>query len=69
MLCPTVHRPGVTLQTPDTDRYGYTEGALRAKFTGALGGRAAEEVVFGDVTMGAENDLEHLTRVARMMVG
>jgi cell division protease FtsH len=60
---------GVTLQTPQADRYGYTESALRARIIGALGGRAAEEVVFGDVTTGAENDLEVLTRIARMMVG
>ena len=60
---------GVTLQTPEADRYGYTESALRARIIGALGGRAAEEVVFGDVTTGAENDLENLTRTARMMVG
>ena len=51
---------GVTLQTPEADRYGYTESALRARIIGALGGRAAEEVVFGDVTTGAENDLENL---------
>ena len=60
---------GVTLQTPQADRYGYTESALRARIIGALGGRAAEELVFGDVTTGAENDLEVLTRLARMMVG
>jgi cell division protease FtsH len=60
---------GVTLQTPEADRYGYTESSLRARIIGALGGRAAEEVVFGDVTTGAENDLENLTRTARMMVG
>ena len=60
---------GVTLQTPQADRYGYTESALRARIIGALGGRAAEELVFGDVTTGAENDLEVLTRIARMMVG
>jgi cell division protease FtsH len=60
---------GVTLQTPEADRYGYTESALRARIIGALGGRAAEEVVFGDVSTGAENDLENLTRTARMMVG
>jgi cell division protease FtsH len=60
---------GVTLQSPETDRYGYGAAYLRGRITGALGGRAAEELVFGDVTTGAESDLEQVTRVARQMVG
>jgi len=60
---------GVTFQSPDEDRYGYSESYLRGRIAGALGGRAAEEIVYGEVTTGAESDLEQATRVARQMVG
>jgi cell division protease FtsH len=60
---------GVTLATPETDRYGYEATYLRGKIIGALGGMAAEKIVFGVVTTGAENDLEQVTRIARAMVG
>jgi cell division protease FtsH len=60
---------GVTFQSPETDRYGYGADYLRGRIIGALGGRAAEDIVYGDVTTGAESDLEQVTRVARMMVG
>ena len=60
---------GVTFQSPDEDRYGYSASFLRGRIAGALGGRAAEEVVFGDLTTGAESDLEQATAVARQMVG
>ena len=60
---------GVTLQSPQDDRYGYSATYLRGRIIGALGGRAAEEVVFGDMTTGAESDLEQCTRIARSMVG
>ena len=60
---------GVTFQSPDADRYGYGATYLRGRIVGALGGRAAEEVVFGDVTTGAETDLEQVTSIARQMVG
>ncbi|MGH2997529.1 MAG: ATP-dependent zinc metalloprotease FtsH, partial [Gaiellaceae bacterium] len=46
---------GVTFQSPETDRYGYSAGYLRGRIVGALGGRAAEEIVFSDVTTGAES--------------
>ena len=59
---------GVTLATPDDDRVNYTEHELRAKLRVALGGRAAEELVFGDVTTGAESDIQQVTRIARGMV-
>jgi cell division protease FtsH len=59
---------GVTLSTPDADKYAYTEEYLRGRIIGALGGMAAEEVVFGVVTTGAENDLEQVTGIARGMV-
>src|SRR6185295_13061993 len=60
---------GVTVQSPETDRYGYGAVYLRGRIIGALGGRAAEEIVYGDVTTGAESDLEQVTRIARQMVG
>jgi cell division protease FtsH len=60
---------GVTLATPETDRYGYEATYLRGKIIGTLGGMAAEKTVFGVVTTGAENDLEQVTRIARAMVG
>ena len=59
---------GVTLSTPDADRYAYTEEYLRGRIIGALGGMAAEHVVFDVVTTGAENDLEQVTNIARGMV-
>jgi cell division protease FtsH len=60
---------GVTFQSPDADRYGYGAEYLRGRITGALGGRAAEEIVYGDITTGAESDLEQVTAIARRMVG
>jgi cell division protease FtsH len=60
---------GVTFQSPDIERYGYDMAYLRGRITGALGGRAAEELVYGDITTGAESDLEQVTRIARQMVG
>jgi cell division protease FtsH len=59
---------GVTLQSGEGDRYGYTAGELRGRIVGALGGRASEELVYGEVTTGAEKDLERVTRLARQMV-
>jgi cell division protease FtsH len=60
---------GVTFQSPSTDRYGYSAKYLRGRIIGALGGRAAEEVVFGDMTTGAESDLDQVSNIARQMVG
>ncbi|MFE3495513.1 ATP-dependent zinc metalloprotease FtsH [Streptomyces sp. NPDC059175] len=60
---------GVTLSTPEADRYAYTESYLRGRITGALGGMAAEHVVFGVVTTGSESDLEQATALVRGMVG
>jgi len=59
---------GVTLQTPETDRYGYSAEDLRGRIVGALGGRAAEQLVFCQLTTGAQEDLETATRLARQMV-
>jgi cell division protease FtsH len=60
---------GVTLSTPEQDRYGYDADYLRGRIIGALGGRAAEALVFGVTSTGAENDLETATEIARQMVG
>jgi cell division protease FtsH len=60
---------GVTFAAPDADRFNYSERELRAKIMVALGGRAAEEVVYGDLTTGAESDIQQLTQIARQMVG
>ena len=59
---------GVTLSTPETDRYGYSRDELVARIKVSLGGRAAEQVVYGDTTTGAESDIQNLTRIARGMV-
>ena len=59
---------GVTYQRPQTDRYNYPEAYLRARIVGMLGGRAAEEIVYGTRTTGAENDIEQATELARNMV-
>ena len=59
---------GVTLQSPVDDRFNYGEDYLRARMIGALGGRAAERLVYGVVTTGAENDLQQVTRIAHEMV-
>ncbi|MGC0385358.1 ATP-dependent zinc metalloprotease FtsH [Streptomyces sp. SAI-129] len=59
---------GVTLSTPDADKYAYTEEYLRGRIIGALGGMAAEHVVYGMITTGSESDLEQVTNIARGMV-
>ena len=59
---------GVTLSTPDDDRFNLSEDELRAKLRVSLGGRVAEELVFGDITTGAESDIQHVTQIARGMV-
>ncbi|MBV9945150.1 MAG: ATP-dependent zinc metalloprotease FtsH [Solirubrobacterales bacterium] len=60
---------GVTLSTPDADRVSYSREELEAKIKVSLGGRTAEEVVYGKITTGAESDLQQLTQIARQMVG
>jgi len=59
---------GVTLSTPEADRYGYEREELLGKIKVALGGRAAEKVVYGQMTTGAESDIQQLTQLARGMV-
>ena len=60
---------GVTFSAPDADRFNFDERHLLAQIKVALGGRVAEETVFGDLTTGAESDIQQLTRIARSMVG
>ncbi|WP_218138154.1 ATP-dependent zinc metalloprotease FtsH [Thermoleophilum album] len=60
---------GITFAAPEDDRFNYTRKELLAKIAVTLGGRAAEEVVFGDVSTGAEQDIEQVTELARRMVG
>jgi cell division protease FtsH len=59
---------GVTMYTPLDDRYNYSKDYLLTQIVTALGGRAAEQVVFGRITTGAENDLQRVTTIARQMV-
>jgi cell division protease FtsH len=60
---------GVTFSAPDNDRFNFDQHYLMAQIKVALGGRSAEEIVFGDITTGAESDIQHLTLIARHMVG
>ncbi len=60
---------GVTLSTPEGDRYSYSRDDLVAKIKVSLGGRAAEKVVFDEITTGPESDIQNLTKIARGMVG
>jgi cell division protease FtsH len=59
---------GATVQSPVDDRFSYAEDYLRGRITGALGGRAAEQLVYGVITTGAESDLRQVTAIARQMV-
>jgi cell division protease FtsH len=59
---------GVTIQSPIDDRFNYGEDYLRARITGALGGRAAEQLVYSAVSTGAANDLQQVTQIAHEMV-
>src|SRR5262249_52537283 len=60
---------GVTFSAPETDRFNYSEPEALAKIKVSLGGRAAEEVVFEEISTGAESDIAQLTEIARQMVG
>ena len=59
---------GITVQAPSEDRYLLRRSEIVAKMIGAMGGRAAEEVIFGDITTGASQDFEYVTSLARRMV-
>jgi cell division protease FtsH len=60
---------GVTFSAPDADRFNYLEPEIVAKIKVALGGRVAEELVFDEISTGAESDIQQLTALARQMVG
>jgi len=60
---------GVTFAAPESDRFNYRKPEVEAKIKVALGGRAAEEVVYGEPSTGAESDIQQLTEIARQMVG
>lgn len=59
---------GATMQLPEKDRYTQSQTKLRGMLSSLMGGRAAEELVFDDITTGASNDLKEATRLARLMV-
>jgi len=59
---------GSTMQLPEKDRYTESRKKLRTMLNGIMGGRAAEEIVFGDITTGAYSDIKQVTRIARSMV-
>ncbi|HEY4864700.1 MAG TPA: ATP-dependent zinc metalloprotease FtsH [Candidatus Dormibacteraeota bacterium] len=76
-LCDPVHKVSIisrgmalgwTLSLPQEDKYLVSKQELKQQITGIMGGRAAEEIVFGDVTSGAENDIQRATQMARRMV-
>ena len=60
---------GVTLSAPEADRFSYDRSYLLGKINVALGGRVAEELLFDDITTGAQNDIKQATELARSMVG
>jgi cell division protease FtsH len=68
-IIPRSRSLGVTLSAPETDQVNYEAQGLFARISVATGGRAAEEVVFGDQTTGAESDIRQATQLARLMVG
>ena len=59
---------GATMQLPKKDRYTQSQKRLEADLVAFMGGRAAEELIFGDITTGAHNDIERSTAIARAMV-
>ena len=59
---------GYVMQVPEEEKYLNTKNELEAMLVGLLGGRAAEEIVFGNVTTGAANDIEKATKLARAMI-
>jgi cell division protease FtsH len=76
-LCDPVHKVSIisrgmalgwTLSLPEEDKYLVSKEELKQQIAGIMGGRAAEEIVFGDVTSGAENDIQRATQMARRMV-
>ena len=67
-IIPRGRAMGVTMQLPNEDRHGYSRNFLRNNLIVLLGGRVAEEIIFGDITTGAGNDIDRATKMARKMV-
>src|SRR5436309_3735095 len=76
-LCDPVHKVSIisrgmalgwTMALPEEDKYLVSKQELKQQIAGIMGGRAAEEIVFGDGTSGAENDIQRATQIARRMV-
>jgi len=59
---------GATMQLPEKDRYTQNQQRLLDMIAGLMGGRAAEEMIFNEITTGAQNDLSRATHISRMMV-
>jgi cell division protease FtsH len=59
---------GATMQLPEKDKYHHSRKELLGQIAGMMGGRIAEEIVFGDITTGARSDIKQATHIARMMV-
>jgi cell division protease FtsH len=68
-IIPRTMSLGVTISAPGSDRFNYDKDSLLAHIKVATGGRAAEEVVYGDETTGAESDIRQATSLARNLVG
>ena len=67
-IIPRGRAMGVTMQLPNEDRHGYSRDFLRNNLVVLLGGRVAEEIIMGDITTGAGNDIDRATKMARKMV-
>ncbi|WP_294579354.1 ATP-dependent zinc metalloprotease FtsH [uncultured Thomasclavelia sp.] len=67
-IIPRGQAGGYNLMTPKEETYFQTKSQLMANIAGFMGGRVAEEIFFGDVSSGAQNDIEQATRIARLMV-
>ncbi|HEX6026714.1 MAG TPA: ATP-dependent zinc metalloprotease FtsH [Solirubrobacter sp.] len=68
-IIPRTMSLGVTISSPDSERTNYDEEYLMTRIKVALGGRIAEEIVYGSISAGAESDIQQLTGIARQMVG
>lgn len=67
-IIPRGEAGGYNLMTPKEEKYFHRKSELLAQITGLLGGRTAEELVYGEVSAGAVNDIEQLTKIAKNMV-
>ena len=67
-IIPSGNALGYTLNPPTEDKYSVYKNELKDKISMLLGGRAAEEIIFGDVSGGASNDIERATKIAKQMV-